>query len=400
MILGKDVMDLTLFLFGSRRVWTNAENSTALLNICLQNGVSYNNFRCGEDGSVCFRCSTLTAKKLDRICREEGIDLRVMESGGIPPFLWRYRKRAGLMIGGVLALVLLLLSQRFVWDIRITGNTVMTESEIRAELKSCGLYVGSYIPDIHAGELENRVLRASDRISWISIYMDGTVATVQVIEHVDAPPEEDLSRPANLVAACDGQIEVVELYRGNCVVKQGQAVRKGELLVSGLYDSNVTGYRYTRAAGKVLARTERTFSVEIPLMGEVKSYGESKCEEMTIHFFDFSLNIFKRTGNEETICDIIKEEKGVDLFGSCVVPFGLTVTRSLPYSIETVARTHEQALELAYAELERELASLSEDVQLLSKNVKTALTDNSLILECTVTCIEDIAVQTEFEISE
>ena len=393
-------MNLTLFLFGNRKVWTGAENRTALLNICLQNRISYTDFRYGEDGSICFLTSSHTAKRLQRLCQAEGIELRILESGGLPPFLWRYRRRAGLMIGAVLSLALMLLSQRFVWDIRITGNETMTETEVREELRACGLFVGSYIPDIHSSELENRVLIASKRISWISVYMDGTVATVQIIEHVEPPPAEDTSRPANLIAAADGQIEVVELYRGNCVVTHGQAVRKGELLVSGLYDSQVEGYRFTRAAGKILARIERDFRVEIPLFYEEKTYLESNCEEITLKFFDFSLILYKKTGNTEGMCDIIREEKGLDMLGGKAIPVGLSLSHSLPYTLKTAERTPEEALELAYADLERELAALSADAQLLGKSIRTTLTDTSLILECTVTCIEDIAVQSEFEITD
>ena len=82
------------------------------------------------------------------------------------------------------------------------------------------------------------------------------------------------------------------------------------------------------------------------------------------------------------------------------VPIGLSVERGIPYALESVTRTPEQALELGYAELERSLGSLSEEISLLSKSVKTTLTDSSLILECSVTCLENIAMQSEFEISE
>ena len=63
-------------------------------------------------------------------------------------------------------------------------------------------------------------------------------------------------------------------------------------------------------------------------------------------------------------------------------------------------RTPEQALELAYAQLARELGALSGGTQLLRKDISTTLTEGSLILDCTVLCIEDIAMQVEFEIVE
>ena len=55
---------------------------------------------------------------------------------------------------------------------------------------------------------------------------------------------------------------------------------------------------------------------------------------------------------------------------------------------------------MAYAELDRRMATLSESIEVLSKAIRTEIGEESLILECTLSCIEDIAVQTEFEIIE
>ena len=86
------------------------------------------------------------------------------------------------------------------------------------------------------------------------------------------------------------------------------------------------------------------------------------------------------------------------LFGRYALPVSVSVTEAIPYRTETVSRTPEQALEQAYAELETRLAAYSERGQLLRQDVRSEWTDNSLILHCTVYCIEDIAVQKEFEI--
>ena len=73
--------------------------------------------------------------------------------------------------------------------------------------------------------------------------------------------------------------------------------------------------------------------------------------------------------------------------------------QTLRYYEEVPARrTPEAALELAYEQLARELGGFSDDTQLLRKDIRTTLTDDALILDCTVLCIENIAVQSEFEI--
>ena len=391
-------MNLPLFLFGGKRLYATAEMRTAVLDLCLRNGWIYTDFRNTPDGGIQFLCSLPTAHRLLRCSAERGIGVCCIGSCGIPPRLFALRKRFGLLLGAFVAGMLLWLSGRFVWDIEVLGNETVPESEILAELRECGFGVGSYIPDVRTEALEAAFLIRSDRIGWMSLYLDGTVARVQVVERESPGTGDSSIRPANLVAAADGQIEYLELYRGNSVVTAGQAVRKGELLVSGIYDSNTQGYRYTRAAGRVMARTERLFRTEVKLNAQKKVYGAPEVREISLRFFDFSLKIFKKGGNEGGICDIIEEDMDFSSVGLHRLPFFLTRSVAYPYEMQSVTRTPEEASDVAYAELTAYLSALGEEVQLLQKRIVTTLSEDSLTLECTLYCIENIAEQSEFEI--
>ena len=392
-------MNPILLLLGYARIASDALNATRLLNLCLEFSFPFHAFRGEEDGSISFACPMMTARKLLRLAKERGIALTVERRGGIPMILAKRGKRYGLMLGGLCGVILLFLSGRFVWDVRVSGNETLTAEQVLAELRACGFGVGSSLRDFHAGELENRVLLASDSLSWISIYMDGTVAMVQVLENTP-PPADSPKKPANLIASADGQIESVELLRGDCVVKVGQAVRAGDLLVSGVYDSQTVGVRYTRAAGRILARTERVYEIEIPLVTTEKTYTTEKKSAIWLNFFQKKLKIFKSTGNHTGSCDIIKMEKHFSFLGLESLPVFLSVEICKCYEETEVQRTPEEALELAYEALASELGALSRDTQLLRKDIKTTISEDSLILECVVCCIENIAVQSEFEVTD
>ena len=56
-------------------------------------------------------------------------------------------------------------------------------------------------------------------------------------------------------------------------------------------------------------------------------------------------------------------------------------------------------MSLCYEQLASELASLSGEVQLLQKETVTEIGESSVVLTCTVVCIENIAEQQEFEIT-
>ena len=176
--------------------------------------------------------------------------------------------------------------------------------------------------------------------------------------------------------------------------------QKGELLVSGLYDSNTHGIRYTRAAGRIYARTEHVLEVEIPLDYVEKVYEESKCVEIDLFFFGKSINFFKSTGKNIYSCDIIEYNKVLDIFGLSRIPIGLTYTVASPYREVERERTKEEALHLAYAELNGQISALSDSAQLIRKEIQTEWTDSSVRLICTVGCIEDIAIQAEFDVTD
>ena len=396
-------MSIALFLQGNCTVSIPAIHRTAAMNLCMQLGLQYRHFRWCEDGSICFCCTALSARRFLGICQKKGIDAKIISAKGLPRLLKQLGARAGLIIGAFFAVALMILSGLFVWDVQVSGNETLTEGEVIAELRACGFGVGSYLPSLRVREVENRVLMASEEIGWLSINMEGTVARVQVIEHIEGEAAEDSDleaskRPANLVATRDGQIEYLELYRGNVVVSVGQAVKAGELLVSGLYDSKTGSFRYTRAAGNVMARTERTVTVEIPLSYEEKVLEEAVLQQIEVHFFNFSYKIYENSGNFDILCDIIKYNTYLGRLGNNRLPVSVTRTEVRPYHTEWRERSAEEAVVLCYRQLEQELSALSDEVQILQKDIVTEIGESSVVLTCTLTCIENIAVQQEFEI--
>ena len=390
-------MKSPLFLFGYRRFETDQAHAAALLNLCLQESLTLTGFETTEDGNIRFCVGLRAGRRLFRACRREGVPVR-SAVGGFPRFFLRFLRRKGLIAGLAFGIFLLILSQKFVWSVRITGNERMTAGEIRQTLAKEGLEVGGYLPRLNLGRIETQTLLDVPDLSWIAIYMDGTVANVQVTERAQAP--ENSSKPANLIAARDGQIEELELYRGNAVVKVGDPVLAGELLVSGVYDSQTLGYRFTRAAGRVLARTEREICIEIPLFYEEKVYEKSIRGKTVLQFFKFSFNFFKNSRKAPDSCDIIEVTTGKDWLGLHDLPVSLSQTVYRPYVLQTVSRTAEEALEQAYGELEDRLGALSPEIQLLEKRISTEIGEQSLLLKCKLVCVENIAVQEEFEINE
>lgn len=392
-------MSFIYFLLGSATVFVDYENVTGLLNLCMLYCIPYTDFSSSADG-VRLRLRLSALKKLKREADARGILYTVEASRGVPVILGRYKHRYGILAGVLVAITLVALSRLFVWDIDVTGNESITSAQVKELLAGYGFEVGTYIPSINTDKIENRLLIDSDKISWISINLIGNVAEVQIREYAEADVNENTDKPANLVAAKAGLVREVRIQRGNVVVGAGKYVEKGELLVSGLFDSNILGFRYTRAAGKVYAETVSEYYIEIPYEYDGIVYtGVEYCDKY-LNFFDFSINISKNSRKDDALYDKIDIVENYSLPDGTLTPFELRTVKYSEYENKTLRRTEREAEELAYFELSQRLSEFAEDSVMLKKTVASRVGDKSFSLRCVVVALEDIASVSEFEVAD
>ncbi len=389
---------MTLFGFfaGETVFEASGKDAAKIFNLCMREKIPYG--KTAWDGE-CFlmTCTGRSSARLSALCEKEGIALAIRKQSGLKTLVARYRGRLGLLIGFFLVLTLFALSRGVIWRIRVEGNERLSEARILCLLAENGVEVGASLGKVVPDFVEGNILLAEKDISWIAVSVKGTTVNVELRETVRA--ENKSESAANLVALCDGQIERIEVYDGNVTVKKGDVVRQGELLVSGVYDTGEGGkLRATRAYGEVFARTVHEFSVKIPLSYEKKVYtGREWCEK-NVNFFGKEIKVFTNRRKAPPTCDIIYYKNDLSLFGGEPLPVGLQTARYREYVLEPVTLSAQQAAEYAFAEMEREMAVLSENAELLEKVISFELTDEAYVLNCRVTCIENIAVTQEIKI--
>ena len=385
------------YAFGYLRLIVSAEDAASWLNLCGKYGVGSFGAGYGE-GEYRFCCPLPLGRRLCREAEKIGLRPLFVSEHGLPARLRRYGGRYGLFAGAVFCAVLLFLSSLVVWDIRIDGNRRVEDEEILAVLEECGLRVGTLRRKLDIDSLENRVMILSDDISWISVNLIGTVAEVELRES-EIPPEEPLPYAAsNLIAKKDGQIAYFEDVRGNIVTEIGDVVRKGELLVSGLYDSPNFGVRYCRSEGRVIAATEESFETEISYRYLQKVYTGEHFTEKSLIFFGKEIKFFGNSRNCPPGCDTIEREEIFTLPSGERLPLGIrTVTRK-PYRYEETFRTEEEARELAEFRISYQIGLRRESAELLSRKTSESVGEDSLRLTVTVEWLENIAEEQEIQI--
>lgn len=308
---------------------------------------------------------------------------------GIPATIQRYRHRIGLPIGAAIAVLMIILSSKFVFDIEITGNKNVTTEKIEAELDSYGFRLGTYIPSSDIDGICKRIAAENEAISWISINMRGTVAHVEVREKKSVEIT-DTSSPSNIVAMYDGQIVSIEAHGGKSEVKAGQTVKKGEILISGIIDSPALGYRTVRARGRVLARVTRVFSASEELTRTIKTYTGLKTTRKSVKFFSKIINLFKNSNISYEKYDTIETEERLSLFGTRL-PLSIITKTYTEYTEDEISISMAEAERAAIEKISKVIGDEAEEMEILYRQQEIER-DNE---KCTVTvhleCICDIS---------
>ncbi|MDD4774411.1 MAG: sporulation protein YqfD [Eubacteriales bacterium] len=369
-----------------------APNGTAFTNLLLAQGIASWNPKL-RDGSITLCMLRSEYKRLKLPCETDVVTVREV---GLPQLIERYRRRPGILVGALLFAVILYLSSQIIWSVEVKGAQRLSEEDIIDELAGLGCGVGSFIPFIDFYVLCNDYLTQTGDVSWISVNIRGTVAYVELRERIMPEITEKSDNPANIVAASDGIVQHVEVYSGIAAVKAGDAVRKGQLLISGIMDSISVGFRATRAQGRVIAQTAVMLEVSVPFETTEKVYTGRSGIQNTIKVFGKSINLFLKSRNLYEKCDTIETTDNIMLFDVIKLPLALRTVTYKEYTDEVRVMSETEAGALAALQLSEDYARRFASSEILSMSTESVTDSGAYRIICEVSCTEDIGETREF----
>ncbi len=224
-----------------------------------------------KKGEALFACTVAKDyKKLRPYARRSRVLLRVHKRYGLPFYTRKYNKRAGLFLGIILFFTFIIAMSQFVWSVEVSGNKDVTTFELTQALEGEGIRAGVLKKNIDVPTAKQNIMLKLDRLAWITINISGTSAFVEVRERTQQPQMEAVDVPSNIVAAKSGQIIRMEVYNGQAVVKKGETVKEGDLLVSGVIQGKTGMNLLSHSGAKVIAQVQEEKVFDIPLFVEEK----------------------------------------------------------------------------------------------------------------------------------
>ena len=386
-------------LFPFYQITVSSSDKKKVLNDILISSVPIENSKINENKELILTVKSKYIGRFKQILSENGSDAKIVKNNGYIEIFSGLKGRLGLLIGFIFLLFALYFSSKIIWKIDISGNTNISDEEIINELAKSGLTLGTYIPNIDYATLHNKVLLSCDKLSWISVNITGNIASVVVKENVNIKPEKE-PQYSNVIASSDGYIAEIKVINGEKVVSVGDVVKKGDILISGVIDSQSEGIRYEHASGEIYAYVNKTIKIEIPYESVKKVYTGKKYTEKSYKLYNFPIKFSSKYRNQSILYDKIIKKESLSLLGISDLPIEVISTTYYEYIEEPIVLSTQEAVDKAFVELRNSIDVILKNAELVSKKVETSYDENGFYIQCQLYCIENIAKEQEFYVTQ
>lgn len=388
---------ITGLLQGRVRVRAESAFPERVLNICGARGIEFRELQWRSATALSFTIDRRDWRRLKQAAENLDAEVRIESVAGAPFFLGRFKRRYALLAGLAVCAALLIVNACFIWDFQVEGNEAVPTEKILRVLAQNGVKRGMFAFSIDQHDLCNRALIDLPELSWLTVNVRGCRARVVVRERIPKPEIVNESAPTNVIAARDALVTEVRALDGEARVLKGATVRKGQLLISGVVETNgveapTVGARFLAGKGEVWGRTWYELSVEIPLVYEAKSYTGEEIRKDAVLWGENRVKFYgKGSSNIGTGCDKIVSRTRWTLPGGFALPVTWVKETYLPYDAATVTRTRDEAQEIGCAVLQNYLLSqLGEGGSVTNTRCASAVRGDWLLVTLSAECLEQI----------
>ena len=339
--------------------------------------------------TLSFTISRQYLKKLQRICERKGYTIQIVKMEGLFWPLRRLLSRPVLLIG----MILLILAASFIPGrilfIRTEGHALVSTRYILEQAENCGLSFWVKRRDIRSERIKNRLLESIPQLQWVGVNTYGCRAVITVRERSAAISDETTAAVSHIVAARDGVVQSCTVTQGcrNCTV--GQAVKTGDILISGYTDCGLT-VTAEQAKGRIFAQTQRRVAAAMPLKCQMQSRNGASTTRFGLIIGKKRINFYKGSGISGGSCDKMYSKYVLTLPGGFALPVALLKESTIScYLIDAMGDSPDKFLE---NQTDAYLLKQMTNGTLLRKSEVIEEQDGVLQLTGVYDCLEEIGM--------
>lgn len=307
--------------------------------------------------------------------KKTGTKVAVLGKFGLPFFIPRLKLHSFFLIGLLGTFLFLLWTTGYIWKIDIEGNRTIQSDEIYSFLEENDIEIGSKKSKISVEELEKAIRNEFPLVTWTSAQIEGTKLWIQIKENDKIMNvEEKTEVKSHLTASKDGRITSIITRNGVPMVKAGDEVKKGDILVSGqvpIYNDagEIVNYHLYEADADIYLECDYSFKASMPTHYIQHKYTGEEYKSIYLNVFGKEI-IFPDYRNKE-YCDITENRTQLQALEQWFLPVFYGMDDYKEYEPVTTAYTNEEVKKQLNEEINTFVSSLEEKgVQFIEKDVK------------------------------
>ena len=161
------------------------------------------------------------------------------------PSFFSEAKKKGFFLGTLLCFCLMVTLSCHIWNIHIEGNIRNSTPEILEFLEEQGIVHGIARRKVNCSQIAASVRKQYPEITWVSARIEGTRLILTIQEGVQQDAVEEETSPCSLVSELEGTIVKIITRTGFPIVKEGNEIKKGDLLVAGRLELKTTARKFS-----------------------------------------------------------------------------------------------------------------------------------------------------------
>ena len=264
---------------------------------------------------------------------------------GMGTDLKRLLSRPMLILSLTAAMLLTFLLEGLIWKIHIDAEDPEIALKISHTLRDLGVDIWTRTKDLEPRELRYNLLNTIPELSWVAVNPKGGKLTVLATVK-ESTENQSHTSPGNLIACREGIITESVVLEGMPLVKIGQSVRSGQILVSGVEDYGLY-LKAVRAEGELYGQTWYSGTLVTPSTQQVKQYTGRIFKEINLIVGRKFINLQGSSSILGVTCDKMIDTEQFSLLG-CPFPLYLQRVTYREYTTKTEPIPREQATELLF----------------------------------------------------
>lgn len=390
------------YLYGFAKIHIQGIHINRFVNLCKARDIKLWDLEQKED-EIFFFIASSDITRLKEPALKTGSEVEVLKEYGIREFVRKNKKRIPFVAGFILFAVLIYIQSLFIWEISISGESDYTSDEILQHINEYYVQTGTLKSKVDCAELEKNLRKDFEDIAWISCSLTGTKLSVEITETLNVFTDISMKEPCNIIASKDCTISEIVTASGTPVVKAGDDVKKGDILISGavyLYDDNneMMDTNYVSAEGEVYGICVYHYDESIPRTNYVKEYtgNEKKYYSFGLLKYDFTPYVPKCSYDT---FDRLSDDKRLHIGKDLYLPFEIKKTTVKEYTLLMENLSEEEATDKMQKKLNRYIGNLQEKgVQIIENNVKITNSGDECLAEGDITVRQLIGIPHELQI--